>query len=267
MGEHDGMMDALELARLYVGALSAPNEETLAALAPALADDVRGAGVFGWGDTRDEILVTTAKPPFPIMSMATWADPLVEDDCVTIQAQFPAGLPVVGATVTLRIAGGLIAELTQELELAPQPEPSAVAIDESIASLIDGALDNRTPVIVAYVDAEDVPHVSPRGTVMVWSPDQLAMWIRDPNGGLLRAIARNPHLSCFYRDPKTRVGYELTGRARVIEDSDDRLRVFRQSPRVEQNLDPMIRGVAIVVDLDVVAGGGPAGRVNMRRGA
>ena len=55
-------------------------------------------------------------------------------------------------------------------------------------------------MIVAYVDADGVPHVSPRGTVQVWSPDQLAMWIRDPNGGLLRAIASNPHLSCFYRD-------------------------------------------------------------------
>jgi hypothetical protein len=41
--------------------------------------------------------------------------------------------------------------------------------------------------------------------------------------------------------------------------------VFQKSPRVEQNLDPMMRGVAVVVDLDVVAGGGPAGRVNMRR--
>src|SRR5262245_57554730 len=214
-------MDALELSRLYVAALTAPSEETLADLAPALADDVRGAGVFGWGDTRDEVLATIAKPPFPIMGMATWAEPLIDDDRVTVQAEFPPGLPVVGATIALRIANGLITELTQELELAPQPDRTAVALDESVAALIDGALDNRTPVIVAYVDDEDVPHVSPRGTVMVWSPDQLAMWIRDPNGGLLRAIANNPHLSCFYRDPKTRVAYELTGRARRIDGPDD----------------------------------------------
>ena len=258
-------MDALELSRLYIAALSAPGEETLADLAPALADDVRGAGVFGWGDGRDEVLATTAKPPFPIMGMATWADPVVAGDSITIAAEFPPGLPVLGATVTLRITGGRISELTQELEPAPQPASTAVALDDSVATLIDGALDNRTPVIVAYVDAEGVPHVSPRGTVMVWSPDQLAMWIRDPAGGLLRAIESNPNLSCFYRDAKTRVAYELTGRARRVEDAVDRLRVFQRSPRVEQNLDPMVRGVAIVVDLDVVAGGGPAGRVNMRR--
>ena len=65
------------------------------------------------------------------------------------------------------------------------------------------------------------------------------------------------HLSCFYRDAKSRVAYELTGRARSLDDPDDRRRVFRQSPRVEQNLDPMIRGIAVVVDLDAVAGGGP----------
>jgi hypothetical protein len=258
-------MDALELARLYVAALSAPGEETLADLAPALADDVRGAGAFGWGDGRDGVLATTASPRFPIMGMARWADPVVEGDRVTIRAEFPPGLPVVGATVTLRIAGGRICELVQELESAPPPEPSAVAIDDSVASIINGALDNRTPVIVAYVDAEGVPHQSPRGTVQVWSSDQLAMWIRDPNGGLLRAIATNSHVSCFYRDTKTRFAYELTGRARTLDDPNDRLRVFRQSPRVEQNLDPMMRGVAIVVDLDVVAGSGPGGRVNMQR--
>ena len=258
-------MDALELARLYIAALSAPGEATLADLEAALADNVHGAGAFGWGDGRDEVLATTAKPPFPIMGMATWADPLVDGDLVTIHGEFPPGLPVSGTTVTLRIAGGLIAELAQELALAPPPEPSAVAIDDALAALIDGALDNRTPVIVAYVDAEGVPHLSPRGTVQVWSPDQLAMWIRDPNGGLLRAIAGNPQLACFYRDPKSRVAYELTGRARPLDDPDDRLRVFHRSPLVEQNLDPMMRGVAIVVDLDLVAGGGPGPRVNMRR--
>jgi hypothetical protein len=199
------------------------------------------------------------------MGLAEWADPLVDGDHVTIEAAFPPGLPVAGATVSLRIAGGLIAELAQEFTPAPPAEPTALAVDDTMAALIDGALDNRTAVIVAYVDADGVPHVSPRGTVQVWSPDQLAIWIRDPNGGLLRAIATNPNLSCFYRDPKTRVAYELTGRARTTEDPDDRLRVFRQSPRVEQNLDPMMRGVAVVVDLDVVTGGGSGGRVNMRR--
>ena len=258
-------METLELARLYVAALSAPNEETLADLGPALADDVHGAGVFGWGDGRDEVLATTATPPFPVMGLATWAAPVIDGDRVTIRAEFPAGLPVLGATVTLRIADGLIAELVQEFETAPPTEPSALGLDDTVAGLIDGALDNRTPVIVAYVDADGVPHQSPRGTVQTWSSDQLAMWIRDPNGGLLRAIASNPHLSCFYRDTKTRVAYELTGRAGLLEDPDDRLRVFRQSPRVEQNLDPMMRGVAVVIDLDVVAGGGPGNRINMRR--
>jgi hypothetical protein len=198
-------MDALELARRYVAALSAPGDATLADLAPALADGVHGAGVFGWGDGREQVLETTAAPPFPIMGMATWSDPHVDGDCVTIKAEFPPGLPVLGATVTLRIADGLITELAQELETAPPAEPSAIALDDSVAAIIDGALDNRTPVIVAYVDAEGGPHVSPRGTVQVWSPDQLALWIRDPNGGLLRAIANNPHLSCFYRDGKARV--------------------------------------------------------------
>jgi hypothetical protein len=91
------------------------------------------------------------------------------------------------------------------------------------------------------------------------------MWARDPAGGLLRAIHTNPNLSLFYRDPATRIAYEITGRARVIDDPDDRARVYERSPAVERNLDPRVRGVAVVVDVDSLVGGGPGGRVNLQR--
>jgi len=210
-------------------------------------------------------LATMATPPFPVMGFATWSDPVVDGDRITIRADMPPGLPVLGVNIVLRVADGLIVDLAQEFENAPAAEPTALEIDERLARHIDSALDNHTPVIVAYVDADGVPHQSPRGTVVAWSSDQLAMWIRDPNGGLLRAIAKNPSLSFFYRDAKKRIAYELAGRARVVDDPDERRRVFDNGPRLEQNLDPLLRGVAVVVDLDVVAGGGPSGRVNMRR--
>jgi hypothetical protein len=109
--------------------------------------------------------------------------------------------------------------------------------------------------------------VSPRGTVQSWSPDQVAMWARDPAGGLLRAIETNPHVSLFYRDPSTRVAYEITGRARVIDDPSDRAKVYERSPATERNMDPRVRGVAVIVEVDSLVGGGLGGRVNLQRTA
>lgn len=252
-------------AELYIAALSSPNEETLAALAPALADDVRAAGMFGSGRGRDAVLASTGAPPYPLLATAEWSEPVVDGDLISVRGVLPPGLPVVAVTVTMRVEDDKLVELAQELELAPAPAPTPLVIDEAIAAVIDGALANATPVIVAYVDGAGVPHVSPRGTVQSRRADELALWIRDPAGGLLRAIESNPHLALFYRDPATRVSYEMSGRARVIVDPSERAIVYERSPAAERNLDPVMRGVAVVVDVDSLTGGGPGGRVNMKR--
>lgn len=257
-----------DLAQTYLAALIAPNDETFAALEPLLSPDVRAGGMFGYGHGKDEVLATTATPPYPLLGSATWEEPVVDGDTVTVRGVLPPGLPVSTAVVTMRVVDGLFVELAQELEPAkPGPATSPIVIDEQLAALLDGALDNKTPVIAAYVDADGVPHVSPRGTVQSWSDDEVAMWARDPNGGMLRAIPTNPHVSLFYRDPATRAAYELTGRMRVTEDPAERQRVFDRSPLVERNFDPMLRGKAIIVALDSVVGGGPGGRANMKRDA
>jgi hypothetical protein len=251
----------------YLAALAAPTDETAAAaLAAVLAEDVRAGGMFGSGAGRDEVLASTAAPPYPLLASATWEEPVVDGDLLTVRGALPAGLPVVAVNVTVRVRDGKLVELAQELEQAPPSEPGPLDIDEQIASAIDAALDNRTPVIAAYVDADGRPHVSPRGTVQSWSSDAVAMWARDPKGGMLRAIPTNPNVSLFYRDPKTRVSYEITGRMRVTEDADERRRVFDRSPKIERDFDPLLRGKAIIVDVDTVAGNDARGRVHMKRG-
>jgi hypothetical protein len=256
-----------DLADLYLAALSTPTEETLAALEPVLADDVRAGGMFGSGEGKEAVLASTATPPYPLLGSATWTEPEMDRETITVEGTFPPGLPVSGITVTMRVADGMLVELAQELHLAPPPATTPIAIDDDIATLIDGALENKTPVIAGYVDADGVPHVSPRGTVQVWSPTELAMWARDPDGGMLRAIPTNPNVSLFYRDPATRAAYELTGRMRVTDDPEERRRIFDRSPLVERNFDPRRRGKAIIVELDSVTGSGPTGRVNMKRDA
>jgi hypothetical protein len=258
-------VNATELALVYLDALKAPNDETIAALGEVVTDDVHAAGAFGSGDGKEEVLASTAAPPYPLLGAATWEEPVADGDEVTVRGELPAGLPVSHAIVTVRVREGKLAFLAQEMTPAKPTDPDPLAIDEQIETAINAALDNKTPVIAAYVDANGVPHVSPRGSVQSWSPTEVAMWARDPNGGMLRAIPTNPNVSLFYRDPKTRAAYEITGRMRVTEDPAERQRVFDGQPLIERNFDPMLRGKAIIIDVDSVAGNDGRGRVNMRR--
>jgi len=130
---------------------------------------------------------------------------------------------------------------------------------------VNGALANGTPMVVAYVDADGAPHLSLRGSTQSHGETQLALWIRDPAGGLLHAIPEHPTLALFYRDASRGRTYQFTGRAHVDDDPATRAAVHADQPEVERNLDPYQRGVAVIVDLDRVEGTGPAGRFRLER--
>lgn len=259
------MTTTADLIQVYLTALSSPNPETIAALGAVLADDVEAGGMFGSGRGADEVLASTGAPPYALLASAEWAEPVLDGEVATVRGALPAGLPVSAVTVTVRTRDGRLVELAQELEMAPPAPVTPLDIDEQLAAVIDNALDNKTPFIAAYVDADGVPHVSPRGTVQSWSPTEVAMWARDPKGGMLRAIPSNPNVSLFYRDPATRVSFEITGRMRVTDDEQERRRVFDRSPAVERNFDPLRRGAAVIVEVDSVVGSDARGRINMRR--
>jgi hypothetical protein len=115
---------------------------------------------------------------------------------------------------------------------------------------INGALTDGAPIIVACVGQGGQPLLSFRGSTHVHSDDQLAIWIRNPDGGILRHIQTNPQLAFMYRNPEKRLVFQLHGRASRIEDAALRQLVYDRSPEIERNQDPEIKGVALLVDLD-----------------
>ncbi len=124
---------------------------------------------------------------------------------------------------------------------------------------MNGALDNQTPMLIAYRDDGEHIHLSFRGTVQAYSDEQLALWARDPQAGLPRNIAAHPEVTLFYHDPARRTSYSFQGRARIESDPEARDRIFDNSNPREQYMDYHRRGAAIVVDLDRVEGRGPGG--------
>jgi pyridoxine/pyridoxamine 5'-phosphate oxidase len=126
-------------------------------------------------------------------------------------------------------------------------------LDDELKNLINTALTERTPMVVASVDAEGRPRLTFRGSLQTFSDDQVGFWARNPEGGTMDNIAANPHVAMMMRNPDTRVVLQLMGRARRVEGAE-RERVYANAPEFEQRADAEKKGAAVIVDVDRVEG-------------
>lgn len=128
-----------------------------------------------------------------------------------------------------------------------------LVLDDELKAIIDGALSEHTPMVLASVDAEGRPRLTFRGSLQTFSDDQVGFWARNPAGGTMDNIAANPHVSMMMRNPQTRVMLQLIGRARRVEGAD-REQVYANAPEFEQRADVDKKGAAVIVDIDRVEG-------------
>jgi SnoaL-like domain len=264
------MPESEEAVRRYLEAATSGADDAYAALSERVAEDATATSPLASGTGRDAVLDGLRRAQ-PMLAAATWADPVVDNDAVDavkVAGTLPPGSVLGTATLTFRFDGdGRIVQLQQALTPGAPSPPVPVALDGAIATAVNGALDNGTPIIAAYVDRNGQPQLSLRGTTQVYSSDQVALWIRDPKGGLVRALPDSPRLSFFYRDPAARTFLQIQGCGRVDDDPHVRDVVFDNSPEREQSIDPDRRGVAVIVDVDHVQGRLADGPVNMSRDA
>jgi len=133
------------------------------------------------------------------------------------------------------------------------PTNSSLVLTDEIKALIDNALANGSPLLLAAVTPDGKPVASFRGSVQTYSDDQLGLWARNAQGGTLDAIRANPHVVLVYRSATTPV-LQFHGRARITSDEAEKTRVFESAPAREQAADPERKGAAVIVDLDRVEG-------------
>src|SRR4051812_35197931 len=98
------------------------------------------------------------------------------------------------------------------------------------------ALADGCPVVISTVDGDGQPHLSFYGTTQVLTSDQLALWVRNPSGGLLARIVDQPRVALLYRNGPDRVNFQFHGRARTVTDEATRTKVFDNSPEIERSL-------------------------------
>ena len=176
----------------------------------------------------------------------------------------PDGAPRAGVVLTFKFEGDRIA-LVQQQNLPPRPAPtSALRLTPGLKQLIDNALVTRHPMLIAYTDESGQPVLSFRGSIQAFSDDQLALWVRNASGQMLRSLERNPKVATMYRDEDSKATYQFQGRARITTDEGERRRIYDASAAAEQAHDFALLGVAVIIDLDRIegyAGLGQAGQI------
>jgi hypothetical protein len=129
-----------------------------------------------------------------------------------------------------------------------------------IAAAIDGAALRNATLALAYVRDDGSPSVSFRGSTQVQGPGELAVWARKRDSGLAVAIVDRPRVSLVYYGGPGGPGplfLAIEGRARVAPELNDQ--VWESMIEGERNLDPERGGIAIVIEVDSVAGAGANG--------
>jgi hypothetical protein len=194
-----------------------------------------------------------------------WSEPQAVGTQVRLTGTRRAGTRDRGLVVTLTFEGDAIALVQEQRTPAPPVDAQAIQLPQDLRRRIDHALAERHPMLVAHVDEQGQPILNFRGSVQAFSDDQLALWVRNAQGGFVQAIARNPRIALMYRDEDAKATYQFQGRARVTQDAAERRRIFDAAPPAERAHDFAMLGAAIVVDLDRVegyAGLGPQGPID-----
>lgn len=261
------MTDRTAAVEAYRKALTDAGDGAAKALAVHLADDVVIETNFGRASGIDEAIALLRQPPVAglLASGPSWSAPVARGDTVTVTATVRPPAPFGGVELAFTFAGDRITRAEHQTLPAVPPMPAPLRLTGEIKDAVNGALDNETPMLVAYSTPDGEIHVSYRGTVQARSDDQLALWARDPQGGLPRNIVTRRKVTLFYRDPKTRTAYTFYGRARIADEPAARTAIFENSHPRERQMDFRREGVAIIVDLDKVEGRGPSGPLLMLR--
>jgi general stress protein 26 len=148
------------------------------------------------------------------------------------------------------------------------PEPlTEMKLTDQIKEMVNTSFTSGKPVIVAYTDGDGRPSLSFRGSTHAHSDTQLAIWARNPEGGLPKAIASNPKVTLMYRNPgpDDRAMLQFRGTAHIENDDATREKVYGAIPEAEQNADREKKGSPVIIDLERVDGFMPGARVAMRK--
>jgi uncharacterized protein len=126
-----------------------------------------------------------------------------------------------------------------------------ISISDQMKDLIDPALANGSPCILATVSADGEPDIGYKGSMMVFDNESLAYWERTKRVHM-KNVKENPKVIVLFRDAKTRAAWRFHGTATLHEDDPIRDQVMARCVKEELDKDPERKGAAVVIRLDKI---------------
>jgi hypothetical protein len=207
--------------------------------------------------------ITGHWPGMGMYQTGVWDEPTIDADVVKMSAVLAPDLPAKAVSIELTFsADDKITHVEQKISRAPAPTTELKLTDE-LRALVDNSLRDDCPMVVGYMGQDGQPQLSLRGSIQAISDTQLAFWVRNPNGGIVKALEYNPRITLLYRDTPNRINMLFQGTGRIATDEATRSRVFDSMPQIEKDHDEPRKGACMVIELTSVSGATLTGPVKM----
>jgi hypothetical protein len=151
--------------------------------------------------------------------------------------------------------------------MSAPPVLTELTLSAEMKEAVNAAFGTGKPLAMAYVDEHGAPQLSYRGSTQAYSDTQLAIWVRNPQGGALEATSKNPAVALIYGnfDPSGRAFMIFRGRAHRDDSVEVRRRVYDNAHEIERSRDKDRKGAALIIDIDSVEGFFGGAKLEMRR--
>src|SRR5215469_7052443 len=264
------MTDKTAIVMEFLGSLR--SDAAGAPRSDLLTEDMTYSSSRGTVTGRDAAMKYMAGPTaFTFYQKGNWSKPKTDGEIIEIVAEPEPG--AVGSTLRCHFTGNRISLMQDQAFGRPAVEQKGIKLSLEMKAAINDASANKCPIVLAYVDESGQPSLSFRGSTHAYSDDQLAIWLRNAEGGLTKAIAKNPKVALMYRDNAPTGGmFHFHGRARITTDPRERKEIYDAAPENERNHDLDMEGGAVIIDIDFLQGfvgrtpdGRSTGRIRMRR--
>ncbi|MSP79261.1 MAG: pyridoxamine 5'-phosphate oxidase family protein [Dehalococcoidia bacterium] len=140
-----------------------------------------------------------------------------------------------------------------------------IKFTDEMKTLVNSALADGMVNTLATASKDGWPSIGFRGSMIVWDDTHLAWWERSVRDGL-HHIKENPKALVLYRNtkPDMRRNWRFFGHVTGIYESGPiREEVMKRVVQRELDADPERKGIAVIMEVDVVMGG--PGQVVMQR--
>ena len=126
-----------------------------------------------------------------------------------------------------------------------------IKLTDEMRNMVDPALANGCPCILATASANGEPDIGYKGSMMIFDDESLAYWERTKRQHL-KNLGENPKVVVLFRDGKTKAAFRFHGTATVLDDGPVREQVMARTVPAELEKDPERKGAAVVIKLDKV---------------